>query len=99
MTITINTSSKTIALEDSVAFTELMKFVEDCNLQDYTISIKQNIKFNNVNNYPPGVRSPYIPPYKPYCESIKYKHTEPSTIEPIVEFTTGKWTPFGPTED
>jgi hypothetical protein len=98
MIITINTKTKTLLIEEPITFAELNEFVKEFNLESYIISIKQSTRFTKIDS-PLDIKSPYVPPYKPYCEDIKYIKREPSTIEPITYTTTGKWTPFGPTED
>ena len=61
----INTETKTIKLKTSVSFNELMEFVNEFGLGEYTIEVTGDL-INNLPNYPlyraPSTVPTYVPP-------------------------------------
>ena len=103
MIVTIDTQAKTITLNESVKFLELQEFIGEFNLKDYTILL------GNKNEYSLSewIRkhkntSPYVPPYKPYCDHT-YRpdqlpiYGETTTGSPVLNYpSTTSWSPEGP---
>ena len=61
----INTETKTIKLKTSVSFNELMEFVNEFGLGEYTIEVTGDL-INYLPNYPlyraPSTVPTYVPP-------------------------------------
>ena len=60
----INTETKTIKLKTSVSFNELMRFVNEFGLGEYTIEVTGYL-INNLPNYTLYRESPSVPTYVP----------------------------------
>ena len=61
----INTETKTIKLKTSVSFNELMEFVNEFGLREYTLEVTGDL-INHLPNYPlyraPSTVPTYVPP-------------------------------------
>ena len=60
----INTETKTIKLKTSVSFNELMEFVKEFGLGEYTIEVTGDL-INHLPNYHLYRESPSVPTYVP----------------------------------
>ena len=60
----INTETKTIKLKTSVSFNELMEFVNEFGLGEYTIEVTSDL-INHLPNYTLYRESPTVPTYVP----------------------------------
>lgn len=61
----INTETKTIKLKTSVSFNELMEFVNEFGLGEYTIEVTGDL-INHLPNYPLYRAPSTVPTYVPH---------------------------------
>ena len=61
----INTETKTIKLKTSVSFNELMEFVNEFGLGEYTIEVTGDL-INHLPNYPLYREPTTVPTYVPH---------------------------------